>query len=181
MTTTQEKQSSQQLHTIDAATLKQLIEQKAVTLVDAREASEYAGERIEGAKLVPLSRFNPEQIPIEEDKTLVVYCQSSNRSRQAAQKLFDAGFAKVTHLQGGLNAWKQLGYPTQINKNAPISLNRQVQIVAGTLVFTGTVLGAFISPWFLLLSGFVGAGLIFAGVSGTCTMANLLAKLPYNN
>jgi rhodanese-related sulfurtransferase len=91
-----------------------------------------------------------------------------------------AGFQEVIHLQGGLNAWKQAGYPTVINKNAPISIMRQVQIVAGSLILTGTLLGAFVSPNFLFLSGFVGAGLLFAGISNTCAMAMLLAKLPYN-
>jgi rhodanese-related sulfurtransferase len=57
---------------------------------------------------------------------------------------------------------------------------RQVQIAAGSLVFLGTSLGAFVSPWFLILSAFVGAGLVFAGVTNTCAMAMLLAKLPYN-
>jgi rhodanese-related sulfurtransferase len=178
MTATQNK--TKQLHTIDAKTLKQLIEQQAVTLVDVREPSEYAGERIQGAILVPLSSFHPDKIPSSEGKTLVLYCQSSNRSSQAAQKLLAAGFTEITHLQGGLNAWKQLGYPTQVNKNAPISIMRQVQIVAGSLVLMGTILGTFVSPWFFLLSGFVGAGLVFAGISGICAMAMLLAKLPYN-
>ncbi|MEN9247837.1 MAG: DUF2892 domain-containing protein, partial [Gloeomargarita sp. GMQP_bins_69] len=62
----------------------------------------------------------------------------------------------------------------------PISLFRQVQIVAGSLVLLGTILGATVSPWFLLLSGFVGAGLVFAGVTNTCALGMLLAKLPYN-
>lgn len=171
---------TKKLQTIDATTLKQLLEQDAVTLIDVREPSEYAGDRIQNAILVPLSNFNRDRIPNSEGKTLVLYCQSGNRSSQAAQKLLAAGEKEVTHLQGGLNEWKQLNYPTITNKNAPISIMRQVQIVAGSLVFLGTVLGAFVSPWFLLLSGFVGAGLIFAGVSGTCTMAMLLAKLPYN-
>ena len=57
---------------------------------------------------------------------------------------------------------------------------RQVQIVAGSLVFLGTSLGVLISPWFLMLSGFVGMGLVFSGVTNTCGMAMLLAKLPYN-
>ena len=68
----------------------------------------------------------------------------------------------------------------EYNPNAPISLLRQVQIVAGALILLGTVLGAAASPWFLLLSGFVGAGLMFAGITNTCGMATLLAKLPYN-
>ncbi|HEY9809699.1 MAG TPA: rhodanese-like domain-containing protein [Halomicronema sp.] len=165
---------------IDAETLKILLENQQVMLVDVRERSEYAGEHIAGANLMPLSSFEPASVPMEGDKKLVLYCQSSNRSGQAAQKLLGAGFENVTHLQGGLNAWKQAGYPTKVNKNAPISIMRQVQIIAGSLVLIGTLLGVFVSPYFLILSGFVGAGLLFAGVTNTCMMARLLAKLPYN-
>ena len=57
---------------------------------------------------------------------------------------------------------------------------RQVQITAGSLVFFGTILSATVSPWFMLLTGFVGAGLMFAGISNTCAMANFLSMLPYN-
>jgi hypothetical protein len=67
-----------------------------------------------------------------------------------------------------------------INRNAPLSLMRQVQIVTGSLIVTGTLLGAFVSPWFLILSGFVGTGLLFAGITNTCALAMLLAKLPFN-
>ncbi len=169
-----------QVNTIDAATLKQLLAQQMVTLIDVREPLEYAREHIKGAKLVPLSNLNPELIQAEPGKTLVLYCQSSNRSGQAAQKLISSGFAEIIHLQGGLNHWKHLNYPVEVNKNAPISIMRQVQIIAGSLVLTGTLLGAFVSPKWLFLSGFVGGGLLFAGASGTCMMANVLAKLPYN-
>lgn len=168
------------LETINAQTLKQLLEQNTVTLIDVREPSEYAGEHIPGARLVSLSQFDARKVPQNEDTTVVLYCASGNRSKMAAQKLFDAGFNTVTHLDSGLGAWKAAGYPTEINHNAPISLMRQVQIVAGSLVFTGTVLGAFVSPWFLILSGFVGAGLMFAGITDTCMLGMLLAKLPYN-
>ncbi|MFM6002933.1 MAG: rhodanese-like domain-containing protein, partial [Sphaerospermopsis kisseleviana] len=127
--------------------------------------SEYAGEHIPGSQVLPLSQFQPEKIKLVPGKQVVIYCQSGNRSNKAAQKLIQAGFTDFSQLQGGITAWKQSGYPTKVNKNAPISLMRQVQIVAGTLVFTGTILGAFVSPWFLILSGFVGAGLVFAGVT----------------
>jgi rhodanese-related sulfurtransferase len=165
---------------IDAASLRQLIQQDAVILIDVREPLEYAGERIAQAKPMPLSRFEPQQLPWQADTTLVLYCQSGNRSLEALQQLQRLGFQAALHLHGGLQAWKQNGFPTLKSKNAPISIMRQVQIIAGTLILTGTLLGAFVSPYFLLLSGFVGAGLTFAGLSGTCMMANLLAKLPYN-
>jgi rhodanese-related sulfurtransferase len=168
------------LKLVDAATLKHWLDHDQVLLIDVREKAEYAGEHIANSTLMPLSSFNPQAVPTQSSKTIVLYCQSSNRSGQAAQKLFAAGIQEVTHLQGGLNAWKQAGYPTKINKNAPISLMRQVQIVAGSLVLTGTLLGAFISPWFLILSGFVGGGLLFAGITNTCALARLLSLLPYN-
>ena len=169
-----------QLHTMDAQTLKQGLDQQSVTLIDVREPGEFAGEHIPGATLVALSQFDPRKIPQTENTQLVLYCRSGNRSAIAAQKLFDAGFESVTHLSCGIGAWKEAGYPTVTNRDAPISLMRQVQIVAGSLVLTGLVLGALVSPWFLLLSGFVGAGLMFSGVTDTCMLGMLLAKLPYN-
>lgn len=180
MTTTSTDKLSNQLQVISPTDLKNELEKQAVVLVDVREPSEYAGEHIPGATLVPMSTFEPQKLPEIGNKQLVLYCQSSNRSAKAGQKLLAAGLENVMHLKGGLNAWKQLDYPVKTNKNAPISLMRQVQIVAGSLVFIGTLLGAFVSPWFLLISGFVGGGLVFAGVTNTCAMAMLLAKLPYN-
>ncbi|MGD1939986.1 MAG: rhodanese-like domain-containing protein [Leptolyngbyaceae cyanobacterium] len=168
------------LPTIDAQTLKRRLDQRSVTLIDVREPGEFAGEHIPGATLVPLSQFDLRKIPQVDNTQLVVYCLTGQRSAIAGQKLLAAGFVAVAHLPGGLADWQAARYPTVINRQAPMSLMRQVQIVAGSLVFTGTVLGALVSPWFLLLSGFVGAGLVFAGVSNTCMLARLLAKLPYN-
>jgi rhodanese-related sulfurtransferase len=169
-----------QLKLVDAKTLQEWIEEDVVLLVDVREPSEHAGEHISGSLLLPLSKFDPLQLPHNPEKKLVLYCRTSNRSQQAAQKLLAAGHPEVTHLSGGMGDWKEQGLPTKVNENAPISLIRQVQITAGSLVFLGTMLGAFVSPAFLILSGFVGAGLMFAGITNTCAMAMLLAKLPYN-
>ena len=165
---------------INAVTLKKWLESDRALLIDVREPGEFFSEHIPGAKLMSLSRFDPTIVPQDHNRKIVFQCQSGTRSAQAAQKMFDLGVNEVFHLQGGLPTWKAAGYPTEVNKNAPISMFRQVQIVAGSLVFLGTVLGALVSPWFLILSGFVGCGLVFAGVSNTCAMAMLLAKLPYN-
>lgn len=167
------------LQTIDAYTLQQELESDRVLLVDVRERGEYRGEHIPNAYSLPLSNFTPEQLP-KGDRSVVLYCQTGNRSAEAGKRLLANQWSEVTHLDGGLQAWKAAGQTTIVNPNAPISIMRQVQIVAGTLILTGTLLGAFVSPAFLLLSGFVGAGLTFAGVSGTCMMATLLGKLPYN-
>lgn len=180
MTVADSKNLRDRLQNVNPATLHEWMEQDLVTLIDVREPSEFAGEHIPGAHLMPLSKFDPAIVTAEPGKYLVLHCQTGNRSAEAAQKLFLAGADQVMHLDGGLAEWTRQGYPTQVNKNAPISIMRQVQIVAGSLVLIGTLLGAFVSPWFLLLSGFVGAGLTFAGISGICAMAQLLAKLPYN-
>jgi rhodanese-related sulfurtransferase len=172
--------SANRLKLVDANTLKEWLDRDAVLLVDVREPAEYAGEHIPGSILLPLSRFDPAQLPSAPNKKLVLYCRSGNRSQQAAQKLLTAGYSEVTHLSCGIGDWKEQGLPTEVNQDAPISLMRQVQIVAGSLVFTGTVLGTLVSPAFLVLSGFVGAGLMFAGITDTCAMAMLLSKLPYN-
>lgn len=165
---------------IDAQTLKQWIIDGSALLIDVREPGEYAQERIPGAQLHPLSQLNPQHLNLAPGQQVVLYCQSGNRSGKAARQLLEAGVSPVSHLKGGLPTWKQAGYPTEKTENAPISLFRQVQIVAGSMVAIGTVLGAFVSPWFLLLSGFVGCGLVFAGITNTCALGMLLAKLPYN-
>ncbi len=168
------------LQEVDAATLKQLMEDDGVLLIDVREKKEFAAEHIPGAKLMPLSHFNPGRISNQAHRKIILQCQSGNRSAKAADKMFAAGFREVIHLKGGLPTWKAVGYSTEENKEAPISMFRQVELVAGSLVFLGTILGTFVSPWFLVLSGFVGAGLVFAGITDTCAMALLLTKLPYN-
>lgn len=171
---------TQTIQTWDAPTLWQQHENGQVMLVDVREAAEYAGERIPRAISQPLSQFDPQRLPFPEGQTVVLYCQSGQRSQRAAQRLRSAGWMQVAHLQGGMTAWKRAGYAVERNPQAPISLFRQVQIVAGSLVVLGTGLGAMVSPWFLLLSGLVGAGLVFAGVTNTCGLGMLLAHLPYN-
>jgi rhodanese-related sulfurtransferase len=165
---------------IDVTTLHTWLTAGEAVLVDVREPAEHAGEHIPGAQLLPLSRFDPAQIPPPAGKKVVLYCQSGNRSAQAGRQMLAAGASQIWHVQGGLQAFKDAGYETVRNPHAPISLQRQVQIVAGALVLLGTLLGALVSPWFLWLSGFVGAGLTFAGLTGTCGMAMLLARLPYN-
>jgi rhodanese-related sulfurtransferase len=165
---------------IPAATLKEWLESESVLLVDVREPVEYANEHIPGAISLPLSKFKPEQVRPEPGQRLVLYCQSGKRSAQVSQKLMAAGVAGVSELQDGITAWQTQSYPLVKSKNAPISLFRQVQIVAGSLVLLGTIVGVTVSPWGFILSGFVGGGLLFAGLTNTCAMAMLLAKLPYN-
>ena len=165
---------------IEAIALKEKLDLQQVILVDVRESGEYASEHILGSVSIPLSTFDENLLENTGDKPLVICCQSGMRSSRASQKLLENGYDHVMQLKGGLSSWKAAGLKTQVNRHAPISLFRQVQIVAGSLVAIGTGLGIVVSPWFLLLSGFVGCGLVFAGVTNTCAMGILLMKLPYN-
>lgn len=169
-------------NTLDLKATHQQLAASQLILLDVREKSEFAREHIAGARLMPLSNFcaqlDAAQLP--RDKAIMLYCASGQRSLSAMRKLAAAGYTNIAHLDGGLAAWKASGLPVVEDRSAPISLMRQVQIVAGSLVCAGTLLGVLISPWFLLIPGFVGAGLTFSGASGSCMMAQLLARLPYN-
>ena len=107
-------------------------------------------------------------------------CKSGGRGRQACEQLIAAGFSNVVNVDGGTQAWDAAGLPVMRGKKA-ISLERQVRIAAGSLVLTGAVLSQLVHPWWIGLSGFVGAGLIFAGITDTCGMGLLLARMPWNN
>ena len=155
---------------VEAPTLKVWLERGEALLIDVREPSEYAAEHIPDARLLPLSTFDPVRVPQEAGKKVVLHCVMGMRSAQAGQKLLDAGFTTVYNFRGGVQAWKDAGYATARGQRAPLSLQRQVQIVSGSLVLLGTLLGILASLWFLLLSVVVGVGLVYAGVSGTCGM-----------
>jgi rhodanese-related sulfurtransferase len=165
---------------VEVTTLKMCLERREARIIDVREPLEYAAEHIPEAQLLPLSTFDPARVPQEAGKKVVLHCVMGMRSAQAGQKLLDAGFTTVYNFRGGIQAWKDAGYTTARGQRTPLSLQRQVQIVSGSLVLIGTLLGVIASPWFLVLSGAVGVGLVYAGVSGTCGMATLLARLPYN-
>jgi len=164
----------------NAEQLHRWLEDGKAVLIDVREPDEYAREHIIGSRLVPLSGFDKADFSAEKDKIAVFHCATGNRTQGAAQDLLATGFAEVYHLDGGIGGWKKAGYPVHFNPKQPISIMRQVQITAGSLVVLGVVLAALVSPWFILLAGFVGAGLVFSGASGTCMMANMLSFLPYN-
>ena len=175
-----ESPTTKTMQDVEATTLKVWLERGEALLIDVREPSEHAAEHIPDARLLPLSTFDPARVPQEAGKKVVLHCVMGMRSAQAGQKLLDAGVTTVYNFRGGVQAWKEAGYATARGQRTPLSLERQVQIAAGSVVLLGTLLGVIASPWFLLLSGGVGVGLVYAGMSGTCGMATLLAQLPYN-
>jgi rhodanese-related sulfurtransferase len=152
-------------------------------LVDIREPMEHARESIPGAKLCPLSTYSSNSLMSIAGKNVpavIFHCQSGRRTADNVAQLQACGIPDVYILEGGLAGWKSAGLPTAIDRTKPIELQRQVQIAAGSLVLLGLVLAYLISPWFIALSAFIGAGLIFAGISGWCGMAKVLRVMPWN-
>ncbi|MDO4897535.1 MAG: rhodanese family protein [Moraxella sp.] len=151
------------------------------TLIDIRDDHEYARTRIDGAICLPIDELQSDKLPKSDgDNVVIFHCLSGFRTTQNADKLTACVGDTAYILDGGLQAWKKAGLPIISDRTQPISIMRQVQIVAGVLILLGVVLGSLMSPVFYGLSGFVGAGLLFAGLTGFCGMAKLLAFLPYN-
>ena len=151
-------------------------------LLDVRTPAEFEEAHIEGSVLHPLSELDADEVAklaAGKDQCILV-CRSGNRARQAAEKLKMSGLASLCILDGGVRAWEAEGLPLNRGRKM-MSLERQVRIAAGALVFTGALLGYFVNPAWIALSGFVGAGLIFAGITDTCGMGMLIARMPWNN
>jgi rhodanese-related sulfurtransferase len=167
---------------VDPKTLSEWLATGQAVLVDVRPSEMFAAERIPGALSLPLPALGRSTLPDLGNRKLVFQCEVGMASEKAGRKLLHEGWpGDVYHVPGGLRAWKRAGLGVARSPGAGgISLQRQVQIVAGSLVVLGVVLGAAVSPWFFLLSAFIGAGLVFSGASGTCGMAAALARLPHN-
>ena len=168
------------LRDIDSQTLKGWLDEDKAVLIDIRDRDEFAREHIPGARLVAASELGQADFSAVRAKIAVFHCNSGARTRMAETQILATGLTDIYQLAGGLQGWKADGLPVALNRKAPISIMRQVQITAGSLVVLGILLALLVSPWFMALSGFVGAGLMFAGISGTCAMATLLGHMPWN-
>lgn len=168
--------------TIAPREAKRRLDDGSAILIDIRDANEFARVHIPGARLVPVAAIDAHDFDRERaaGKAAIFHCQSGRRTMLNAARLLAAGFKETYALEGGLDAWRAAGLPARVDRAQPIELQRQVQIAAGSLVVLGVLLAALVSPWFILISAFVGAGLVFAGATGTCGMASLLMLAPWN-
>jgi rhodanese-related sulfurtransferase len=154
---------------------------KRVTLIDVRTPAEHGEIHLTGSTLMPLDRLNLAAVKAaaEQADACVLICRSGKRAEQAFQKLRAAGCENIVILEGGVTAWDAAGLPVNRGRKA-LSLERQVRIAAGFMTLSGVVLGTWVNPGFYGISAFVGAGLMFAGITDWCGMAMILAKMPWN-
>lgn len=158
-------------------------EGKKIDLIDVRTPVEYREVHLEVARNVPLDQLDPVAVMQSRNGSandpLYVICRFGGRGQQACEKFIKAGFPNVVNIEGGTTACVEAGLPVVRGKKA-VSLERQVRIAAGAIVLLGATLGWFVDPAFIGLSAFIGAGLVFAGITDTCGMGMLLARMPWN-
>jgi rhodanese-related sulfurtransferase len=176
-----------EIPTVSVNRLAELDGQGNAELIDVRTPIEFRGLRAVIARNVPLDSLDPHAVMAERngaaDQPLYLICGSGSRSAKACQKFIDAGYANVVSVDGGTTAWDEAGLPAIRGKKS-VSLERQVRITAGSIVLISGVLALTATP---PLAGIaagvaaaVGAGLVFAGITDSCMMGMLLAKMPWN-
>lgn len=157
--------------------IERLVEtDSSAQLIDVRTPGEFASQHIPGSINVPLDRLSDSVDELASDGPLVLVCQSGSRASEAQSRL---GGGDTVVLPGGIAAWRAEGRIINQGEVVRWAMDRQVRLVAGSLVLTGVLLSLLVSAavW---LAAAVGAGLVFSAVTNTCTMAKVLGKLPYN-
>jgi rhodanese-related sulfurtransferase len=152
-------------------------------LLDVRSPAEFRSGRVQGAVNLPLEQVNAESVRTQmserDNSSVLLLCASGGRAKVAAQKLKASGIRTFV-IQGGTRACQQAGLPMEGDARSVMSVERQVRIAAGLMVFAGVALGTLYHPGFYGLSGFIGGGLMFAGITDWCGMGLLLARAPWN-
>jgi sulfur dioxygenase len=165
--------------TIGPRDLQALRDQASVPFVlDVRSALEFESERIEGARLIPLDELEGRLGEVPDHAEVVVVCRTGVRATIAAEVLARAGH-RPRVLEGGMTAWRRARLPVREGRKR-LPVDRQVQLIAGGMVLTGVALGTLVNPGFLAIAALFGAGLTFAGATGTCGLALLLLRMPWN-
>ena len=159
---------------------KILVAQPSSPVIDVRTPVEFAEVHVPQAQSVPLDELRPGSLPFPKDQPVYLLCRSGQRAAKAAEKFAKDGFTQPVIIEGGTLAWIEANLPVTRSAVKVISLERQVRIAAGAIVFTGVILAHFVNFNFIWLSGFVGAGLVFAGITDFCGMGLLLARMPWN-
>lgn len=169
------------MNTISPIELQKLLTlEPASSVIDVRTPVEFAEVHVPQARNLPLDELDPGSLQLPKDEPLYLLCRSGQRACKAAEKCANQGFSQVIVIEGGTLAWIAANLPVTRSEVKVISLERQVRIAAGAHVLLGVLLGWFVHRAFFGLSAFVGAGLIFAGITDFCGMGMLLAKMPWN-
>jgi rhodanese-related sulfurtransferase len=156
----------------------------ACALLDVRTPAEHEKVHVPGVHLIPVDDLDPAALAatngFAKERPVYILCHSGVRAEKAARKMEGAGFGHCVVVEGGTAAWAAAGLPVNQSSRRTLPLNRQVQLVAGTMALAGAILAFTVNPAWIFLSGFVGFGLVVSGATDFCPMAILMAKMPWN-
>lgn len=171
---------------VNSISVQQLTERNdrdSIDLIDVRTPLEYQEVHADIARNIPLDSLDPQSVMEQQNgsaqEPIYVICKAGTRGAKAQQKFIAAGYENVFNVEGGTEAWEDAGLPVIRGKKS-VSLERQVRIAAGFIVLIGALLGIFVHQYFAGISAFVGAGLMFAGITNSCAMGMLISKMPWN-
>lgn len=169
---------------VTVTAFKEIIEAEkhnpSVDFINVCTPAEYKEKHIRGVRSVPLDSLQSHLSEFTSKKTIYIHCRSGKRGMAAIERLKDLGIeAELINVEGGILAWEEAGHETG-SHTTRIPIIRQVFIVAAVLILIGTFLGFTVHKAYFLLPFLVGCGLMFSGITGWCSMALLLAKMPWN-
>lgn len=171
------------VRTIDPRTLAEIVKTRPVALIDVRSPLEYQQIHIPQATNIPLDELDPIAVARghgDNPEPIYVVCRSGGRGRKACERFFAAGYENVVNVEGGTSAWAAAGLPVDRGRSY-FTIERQGQILAGGLALLGVILAWLVDPAFMALSAFIGAGLIYVGLTESQPMTMILAKMPWNH
>lgn len=169
------------LHQIEVKDAQKWLEKNKAILIDVREPAEHVSSHIEGATLMPLSQIDSKKLDTDKVKKVIIYCRTGNRSQLACEKLSKKHpEIDCYNLIGGIVAWEKAELPIKRSEGGVLPLDRQVQLTIGFCLILSAFLTYFVSKYFVFLTAFFGLGLSFAGLTGTCGLGMLIAKMPWN-
>ena len=169
--------------TITVERLAELSRQGSIDLIDVRTPIEFREVHATIARNVPLDELDPHTVNKQRtgkpNTPLYLICKAGSRGAKACQKFTNATYSDVVNVEGGTDAWVEAGLPVVRGKKI-ISLERQVRITAGLIVLASGIMAIAVHPYFAGIAVLIGGGLVFAGITDTCGMGMMLAKMPWN-
>ncbi|RAP38989.1 sulfurtransferase [Candidatus Marinamargulisbacteria bacterium SCGC AAA071-K20] len=169
------------MKTITVKELRELMERnKALKVVDIRTPAENRAVRFEGSDNLPVENIMEHLDELKLHERVYVSCNSGNRSKMVCEDLALHGLTNLVNVEGGIQEWIKEGLPVIRTKKWSMPIMQQVMVIAGSLILTGVVASVYLYTHFIFLSGAVGLGLLYAGLSGNCYMTKVLSKMPWN-
>ena len=163
------------MQNISPAQLKELIKQGNAIIIDVREPFEFQSGHIKNAISIPASKFTKDKIPNDKSKKIIFHCKAGKRSEMLLKNIAGEGYL---NLEGGIDNWLANGFAIHGKTKMPI--DQQFRLSIGIIILISSILAYFINFNFVFVNMFIGAGLVFSGITGFCGLQKILGMAPWN-